>query len=92
MAALGVKLSGRIPPAEQAAPGRALARLTGLGWGDRLRALFGAPDAPVSPDLVQAVVGVLKDWGWDRRPDGVVSIASRSRPSPRSAGSPTSAR
>jgi ATP-dependent DNA helicase RecQ len=82
MAALNVKLSGKIPPSEQASSGRALARTTGLGWGDRLRKLFApsTADGPVPPEMVQAVVKVLADWGWERRPDGVVSIASRTRP------------
>jgi ATP-dependent DNA helicase RecQ len=80
-------LSGRIPPSEQAAAGRALGRLSDLGWGERLRRTVGAdaPDAPVPPDLVAAVVALLKDWAtgdspWERRPSGVVSIASIRHP------------
>jgi len=93
MAALSVPLSGKIPPGEQAAPGRALARLSDIGWGTRLRPLFApmAPDdwpedarrpgdGPVSEEVLGGVVQVLATWGWERRPDAVVSIASRSRP------------
>lgn len=81
---LGVPLKGKIPPAAQALEGRALARLTDLGWGGRLRALFdeaaAAPDAPVAPDLLQACAKVLGEWGWEQRPVGVVAMPSRRRP------------
>ncbi len=38
---LGVTVKGKIAPAEQIDPGRAVARLTDLGWGQRLRTLLG---------------------------------------------------
>jgi ATP-dependent DNA helicase RecQ len=76
-------LSGRIPPAEQAAAGRALGRVSDLGWGERLRRTVGAetPDGPVPVELVTAVVALLKDWAtgderWPQRPVAVVSIDS----------------
>jgi ATP-dependent DNA helicase RecQ len=85
--ALGVNLKGRIPAGEQAAVGRALGRLSDIGWGNRLRPLFapGAPDAPVAPEALDAVVSVLADWSrgpgaWDARPVGVVTTASLTRP------------
>ncbi|WP_405590115.1 RecQ family ATP-dependent DNA helicase [Streptomyces sp. NBC_01092] len=92
--AIGVDLKGRIPAGEQAAPGRALGRLSDIGWGNRLRPMFAphAPDGPVPDDVAKAVVGVLVDWakgpgGWASgaqdaapRPVGVVTIASRTRP------------
>jgi ATP-dependent DNA helicase RecQ len=91
MEAAGVPLKGRIAAAEQAATGRALGRLSDIGWGNKLRPLFaeGADDRPVPPDAVDAVVQVLADWakspgGWasgapdaPARPVGVVGIASR---------------
>lgn len=80
MKALGVGLSGKIPAMEQAEPGRALARLSDIGWGTRLRALFTADDAPVPDDVLQAVVRVLADWNWDRRPQAVVGMPSAGRP------------
>jgi ATP-dependent DNA helicase RecQ len=80
MAALDVPLSGKIPAGEQASPGRALARLSDIGWGTRLRPLFATDDTPVADDLLGGVVRVLAAWGWERRPDAVVSIGSRSRP------------
>ncbi|RLP78339.1 DEAD/DEAH box helicase [Micromonospora sp. BL4] len=84
---VGVPLKGRIPPAEQALPGRAVGRLSDLGWGGRLRDLVGpeAPDAPVPDDVAGAVVEVLKAWAhgddpWPRRPAAVVAVGSRRRP------------
>ncbi|MET9732703.1 RecQ family ATP-dependent DNA helicase [Streptomyces sp. NPDC006458] len=92
--AIGVNLKGRIPIGEQAAPGRALGRMSDIGWGNRLRPMLApqAGDGPVPDDVARAVVGVLADWargpgGWASgdadappRPVGVVTIASRTRP------------
>ena len=80
VAAVGVELSGRIPAGLQADSGRALGRLSDVGWGTRLRALLGGPDDPVPDDVFAAVVDVLKGWGWQTRPGGVVALPSRSRP------------
>ncbi|QKJ18599.1 RecQ family ATP-dependent DNA helicase [Microbacterium hominis] len=79
---LGVPVRGRIPAGEQADEGRALARLTDLGWGGTLRTLFaaGAPDAPVAANVLSACVRVLADWGWDERPVAVAAMPSRGRP------------
>jgi ATP-dependent DNA helicase RecQ len=77
MSRLGVPVSGRIDPAERAATGRALARLTDLGWGQRLRTVLERADGPVDDALVQACIGVLRDWGWTRRPTAVVQMPSR---------------
>ena len=73
---------GNIPPAERMREGRALARLTDLGWGGTLRTLFAvsSPDAPASPAMLAACVRVLADWGWAERPVGVVAMPSRSHP------------
>ncbi|GAA3590216.1 RecQ family ATP-dependent DNA helicase [Klugiella xanthotipulae] len=81
-ARLGVEVRGNIPPAQRLAPGRALARLTDLGWGGTLRELFapGQPDAPASQALLGGCVRALADWGWAERPAAVVSVPSRSRP------------
>ncbi|TLS47500.1 RecQ family ATP-dependent DNA helicase [Streptomyces montanus] len=92
--AVGVNLKGRIPVGEQAASGRALGRLSDIGWGNRLRPILApqAPDGPVPDDVAKAVVGVLADWakgpgGWasgnpdaQPRPVGVITMASHSRP------------
>ncbi|MER7167616.1 DEAD/DEAH box helicase [Micromonospora sp. NPDC000207] len=85
--AVGVPLKGRIPPGEQALPGRAVGRLSDLGWGGRLRGLLGpeSPDGPVPDDVAAAVVEVLKAWAhgddrWPSRPVGVVAVGSRRHP------------
>ncbi|MFF5703910.1 RecQ family ATP-dependent DNA helicase [Streptomyces sp. NPDC012794] len=94
LAAVGVDLKGRIPAGEQSSTGRALGRLSDIGWGNRLRPMLApqAADQPVPDDVVQAVVAVLADWargpgGWasgaadaPARPVGVVALPSRSRP------------
>jgi ATP-dependent DNA helicase RecQ len=74
--------SGRIPAAAMAEPGRALGRLTDIGWGNRLRELLaeGAPDGPVPDEVFDAVVKVLAAWDWAERPVGVVGVGSRTRP------------
>ncbi|MDO5634415.1 MAG: RecQ family ATP-dependent DNA helicase [Micrococcus sp.] len=79
MERLGVPLKGRIPAAEQYAEGRALARLSDVGWGPRLRELLEADDAPAPQALVDAAVRVLREWGWDERPIAVVAMPSRRR-------------
>jgi ATP-dependent DNA helicase RecQ len=80
LAALGIELAGRIPAELQADSGRALARLSDVGWGSRLRELFNAPDQEVPEDVLRAVVQVLAGWGWETRPTGIVAVPSRSRP------------
>ncbi len=80
---LGIdRASGKIPATLTAETGRALGRLTDVGWGATLRALLaeGAPDEPVKPELVDAVVKVLSAWGWAKRPSAVVTMPSRTRP------------
>ncbi|HEV7964164.1 MAG TPA: recombinase RecQ, partial [Actinoplanes sp.] len=87
LASVGVPLKGKIPPAEHIEPGRAVGRLSDLGWGTRLRALVApeAADAPIPDDLAAAVVEVLKSWAhgdnkWQQRPAAVVAVGSHRRP------------
>jgi len=82
MKELGIDASGKIPAGRTAEPGRALGRLTDVGWGATLRALLaeGAPDEPVTAPLTDAVVKVLASWDWAQRPASVVTMPSRSRP------------
>ncbi|PVZ04980.1 RecQ family ATP-dependent DNA helicase [Actinomycetospora cinnamomea] len=79
MDALDVPLKGKIRPEDAAEEGRALGRLTDVGWGPRLRPLLRADD--LVPDAaVDAAVEVLKGWDWAQRPAGVVWLPSRARP------------
>jgi ATP-dependent DNA helicase RecQ len=82
MPALGIDVRGRIAADEQAESGRAIARLTDLGLGQRVRSVLadGALDAPLPPDLLRAAVQVLANWDWTRRPEVVVHVGSHTRP------------
>ncbi|MFJ9556678.1 RecQ family ATP-dependent DNA helicase [Nocardiopsis sp. NPDC101807] len=82
MDTLGVGLTGKIKEDLRAGEGRALGRLTDIGWGNELRRVLAddAPDAPVDERMLQGVVRVLATWGWERRPVGVVVMPSRTRP------------
>jgi ATP-dependent DNA helicase RecQ len=75
---LGIHLKGKI--ADGAEEGRVVARLTDLGFGEPLRALFRptTPDGPVPDALARAVVALLQDW----RPevDAIVVVESATRP------------
>jgi ATP-dependent DNA helicase RecQ len=87
LAAVGISLKGKIPPGEQIESGRAVGRLSDLGWGNRLRGLAApeAPDAPITDELAGAVVEILKAWAhgedaWLQRPAAVVEVASQRHP------------
>jgi ATP-dependent DNA helicase RecQ len=83
MKELGIdNATGRIPAGLMAAPGRALGRLTDIGWGTTLRSLLAhdSPDEPVSGQVTDAVLKVLTAWEWERRPAAVVTLPSRTRP------------
>ncbi|GAA1848138.1 RecQ family ATP-dependent DNA helicase [Pseudonocardia ailaonensis] len=80
MKELDVPASGKLKATELAEPGRAVGRLSDIGWGMRLRELLAGPDQPVPADLLDAVVRVLAGWDWAQRPVGVVGIGSRTRP------------
>ena len=93
MRELGIDIAGKIGADVSAEAGRALGRMTDLGWGVRLRAVLAddplagdAPhpvathDEPVPDDMLAAVVKVLAAWDWAQRPAAVVAIPSRTRP------------
>ena len=79
---------GRLSKDEQAEPGYALARLSDMGYGTRLRELFatnelGEPaDSEVPADLGRACVKVLAAWQWGAtgRPAAVLTLPSPVRP------------
>jgi len=66
---LGVEVRGKISPDEQLEPGRAVARLTDLGWGQRLRTLLG-------DDGVGGVVD-LEAPGIEEDPDAAFDVPVR---------------
>ena len=78
LARLDVPLKGRI--SDGPAEGRALARLTDLGLGQRIRGLLAEPDQEAPDWLVHACVPVLREWGWEERPAGVAALTSGVRP------------
>ncbi|MEP6816810.1 MAG: RecQ family zinc-binding domain-containing protein, partial [Marmoricola sp.] len=82
MPGLGVDVRGKIGAAEVAEPGRAIARFTDLGFGQRVRSVLapGTPDAAGPDDLLAAAVKVLASWGWEQRPEVVVHVGSARRP------------
>lgn len=63
---LGVDVKGKIAAGEQLEPGRAVARLTDLGWGQRLRTLLG-------DDGVGGVVD-LEAPGIEEDPDAAFDV------------------
>jgi ATP-dependent DNA helicase RecQ len=85
MDSLGIDVRGRIAAAEQAEPGRAIARLTDLGWGADLRALFadGSGDQEIPIPLRHALLEVWNAWdlaSTSNPPQVVVSMDSLTRP------------
>ncbi|THV37004.1 RecQ family ATP-dependent DNA helicase [Glycomyces buryatensis] len=81
LGAIGIDLKGRIPADQGAESGRALARLSDIGWGGPLRELLSdGADRDVPDDVFAALVKVLAAWDWDERPQSVVSMGSLSRP------------
>ncbi|MCH7229812.1 DEAD/DEAH box helicase [Glycomyces sp. L485] len=81
MQAVGIDLKGRIAAEEGAESGRALARLSDIGWGGPLRELLSdGADREVPGDVFAAVVKVLAAWDWGERPSAVVSMGSLRRP------------
>ena len=80
MERLGVPLKGKIAPAVAMSEGRAVARLSDLGWGQRLRELLRGDDRPVPDEVVRACIAVLAQWGWQERPVALVAIPSRRHP------------
>jgi ATP-dependent DNA helicase RecQ len=68
---LGVEVKGKISPSDQLEPGRAVARLTDLGWGQRLRTLLG------DDGLGGTVVLDLEAPGLEEDPDAAFDVPVR---------------
>ncbi|MGB5953485.1 MAG: DEAD/DEAH box helicase, partial [Ornithinimicrobium sp.] len=79
MPRLGVEVKGKLSAGEVAQPGRALARLSDLGWGAQLRSALSS-DQAASDEVIRALVTVLSQWDWAQRPVGVITMPSRSHP------------
>jgi len=77
----GIPLSGGIRPTERAATGRAIARLTDMGWGEELRDLFdrSRPDSRITDGVLNAALRVIRDLFRDSDLAGIVMISSRRR-------------
>jgi ATP-dependent DNA helicase RecQ len=68
---LGVDVKGKIAPSEALEPGRAVARLTDLGWGQRLRTLLG------DDGVGGTVVLDLEAPGIEEDPDATFDVPVR---------------
>jgi ATP-dependent DNA helicase RecQ len=68
---LGVDVKGKIAPSEALEPGRAVARLTDLGWGQRLRTLLG------DDGVGGTVVLDLQAPGIEEDPDAAFDVPVR---------------
>ncbi len=77
---LGIPLTGKIAEAERAETGRAVGRLDSIGWGGALRDLFRSDDAETPVPLRHAAAEVLHAWPETSSVEGVVGVASQSRP------------
>ena len=82
LASIGIPLSGRISADEQTSPGRAIGRLSDIGWGPALRRTLHehADDRGLRDELLNAAIEVLRTWGWEQRPSAVIAVPSRTRP------------
>ncbi|WP_156251173.1 RecQ family ATP-dependent DNA helicase [Pseudactinotalea terrae] len=78
MKQLGIELSGRIGPDEQPEPGRALARLDGLGWSLPLRELLAGPDGELPVSLRGPLTRLVREW--EPSVDVIVAVDSVTRP------------
>ena len=84
--ASGSPLRGNIPLGERVEEGRAMARISDLGWAMQLRELLAVDaeghrlDASLTPAIAQRVIEVLGEWGWAQRPAAVLAIGSTTRP------------
>jgi ATP-dependent DNA helicase RecQ len=69
---VGLDLKGMI--AERMSTGRAVGRVSDLGWGPRLRVALAGDELP--DDVLGAAVEVLRDWPWECRPTAAAAVGS----------------
>lgn len=83
---IGIPLKGRIPVEERVSEGRIIARYTDLGAGQVLRSFLAsgqagdAGDRPVTREIADWCIRVLREWDWDQRPSVVVGMPGTTRP------------
>src|SRR3954451_20192815 len=82
LASIAIPLSGRISADEQTSAGRAIGRLSDIGWGPALRRTLHEPadDRGLPDGLLNAAIEVLRTWGWEQRPSAVIAVPSHTRP------------
>ncbi len=77
---------GRIRAERQADVGRALARFGDGGWNPIVESLIrpqqavpvpSDPADPISPEMMEAIAGILKRWDWASRPGWICPVPSR---------------
>lgn len=71
---------GNIAPGSRAEVGRALAYATDPGWSTPAAKACTGPDGPISDELFEGVVSVLKRWKWSTRPTWICPMPSRTHP------------
>ncbi|WP_193104063.1 ATP-dependent DNA helicase RecQ [Brachybacterium sp. FME24] len=82
----GSPLRGNIAAGERLEEGRALARMSDLGWAVPLRELLRVDeqgrrvDAALTPAIAHRVIEILTDWDWRQRPAAVLAVPSTTRP------------
>ena len=78
---LGVPFAGHLSRTELAEPGRAIARLDGLGWSGGLEELFVGSDGELPVPTRRAAAQVLDSWPQMRGAvEAVVAVRSTTRP------------
>jgi ATP-dependent DNA helicase RecQ len=81
---IGIPLSGRIAKAERCLVGRAIARLSDMGWGEELAAFLAdaGAETPLPMPLLELAARVVDESARDRQIQlgGIVGIRSRRRP------------
>ncbi|GAB3497238.1 RecQ family ATP-dependent DNA helicase [Flexivirga lutea] len=70
---------GRIPAGEAAEDGRVIVHADATEWADLLAGALRV-DAPPPPELLEACVRTLAQWGWLERPELIVALNAAGHP------------